>query len=186
MWQLWVIIHSAVVPYLSQQNMDFQFNLLCSEDNINIIAPCVVFVLVSIKKKKMEKNRWRCRPCLTCKGSAGARRVCVSGRKGEEHGVLGTEGRVLVTVSLDNQWQPMESILLSPPQTLAASMHTDLVVQHEQIGRGGANACTLFVCCMCAWAGKLCDEAKCAAALMSMSVYLLLQSQLSNLLTATL
>lgn len=52
-----MIIHSAVVPYLSQQNMDFQINLLCSEDNINIIAPCVAFVLVSIKKKQDGENQ---------------------------------------------------------------------------------------------------------------------------------
>lgn len=38
---------------------------------------------------------------------------------------------------------------------------------------------------MSAWAGKLRGEAKGAAALMSMSIYLLLQSQLSNLLTAS-
>lgn len=48
---------------------------------------------------------------------------------------------------------PCKASWLSPPQTLAASVHTDLVVQQEQ-REGGS----LFVCCMCAWAGKLCDE----------------------------
>lgn len=101
-------------------------------------------------------------------------------------------------VRRDGSWSPYpwtisdslwKASWLSPPQTLAASMHTDLVVQHEQIGRERVKACTcvsLFVCCMCVWAGRLCDKGKGVAVLMSMSVYLLLQSQLSNLLIATL
>lgn len=47
-------------------------------------------------------------------------------------------------VRRDGSWSPYpwtisdslwKASWLSPPQTLAASMHTDLVVQHEQIGR---------------------------------------------------
>lgn len=50
----------------------------------------------------------------------------------------------------------------------------------------GCACVSLFVCCTCAWAGKLCGEGKGAAVLMWMSGSLLLQPQLSNLLTAAL
>lgn len=50
----------------------------------------------------------------------------------------------------------------------------------------GCACVSLFVCCTCAQAGELCGEGKGAAVLMWMSVSLLLQSQLSNLLTTGL
>lgn len=109
--------------------------------------------------------------------------------KGEAHRVLGSE-EVLVTVSLDNQWQPMESIL-APPPTNPGSINAHWPCGSAWTDREGERvkgcACvSLFVCCTCAWAGKLCDEGKGAAVLMWMSGSLPLQSQLSNLLTTAL
>lgn len=84
---------------------------------------------------------------------------------------------------------------LSPPQTLAASMHADLVLQREAIRRVRVCACTcvMFVCCMHA-GGRACVRgqgnyvtARAGEGNSAMSVYLPLQSQslqLYNLLTA--
>lgn len=79
----------------------------------------------------------------------------------------------------------------SPPPTNPGSINAHWPCGSARTDREGERvkgcACVcLFVCCTCAWAGKLCGEGKGAAVLMWMSGSLLLQSQLSNLLTAAL
>lgn len=84
------------------------------------------------------------------------KRQYVTGRKREEHGVLGTEGRVLVTVSLDNQWQPMESILALSPAN-PGSINARWPCASAWTDRRGVSKSLrvrVFVCCMCVCVGR--------------------------------
>lgn len=113
--------------------------------------------LCPIKKKKNPRRKIDRLSDLQKAQQEREERMCQE--EGEEHGVLATEGRVLVTVSLDNQWQPMESIPALPHKPWqhqcthwpCGSAWTDREGESE-------SRCVCELVCLLCTGRKTCDE----------------------------